>query len=552
MNVALYVRVSSEKQAEKDLSIPAQLKALREYAKRNEHVIVREFVDEAESARTSNRPAFQEMISLSRLKPLPFQAILVWKFSRFARNREDSILSKSYLRKRGIVVISINERIDDTPIGKFMEGAIELVDEFYSENLAQDVIRGMREVASKGYFCGGTVPYGYKAVKVMDAQASRTKLEPDDYTEPIVKHIFADCLRGKGCLEIARSLNKDGIPGPGNSKWSKGAVNRVLNSEAVAGTLVWGKRSKTNGGSPLRVENAWEPIISKGHFMKVQSIMELRSPKVTRPRTWSSDYLLSGLMKCAGCGSSMFGHAAKSGQFRYYRCGNAIRRGPESCPGRWLPKEKIEGFVVDRIRDYILIDDNIQDLLAMVTEEIDHLSEGKTIKRRSLDKQLRSLDLKLNRLYEVLESGALELSDLAPRIKHLVSRKAEVQQVQNEVEIVMSQKKFDNRDLGLIRDYVINLKKLLDSASIMDQKSLLKSFVKGIDVSEKEITVNYTIPMPVFPSTNDMTHDGIGVLAFESSGSPKAVCALNRMSDHSFFHAMMNQVVCFDMILVPG
>lgn len=120
----------------------------------------------------------------------------------------------------------------------------------------------------------------------------------------------------------------------------------------------------------------------------------------------------------------MFGHAAKSGQFFYYRCGNALRRGPQACPGRWLPKDKIEGFIIDRIRDYILTDENLRELVMMVNEEIDRFSDGTLIRIQTLDKQIQSLDRRLDRLYEVLETGALDLSDLAPRIKQLVAKKS--------------------------------------------------------------------------------------------------------------------------------
>ncbi len=102
IKVTLYARVSSERQAEKDLSIPAQLKALRNYAIKHGWESAKEFVDEAESARSANRPAFQEMITHAKQKPLPFSIILVWKLSRFARNREDSILYKALLRRRGV------------------------------------------------------------------------------------------------------------------------------------------------------------------------------------------------------------------------------------------------------------------------------------------------------------------------------------------------------------------------------------------------------------------------------------------------------------------
>ena len=149
MNVVLYARVSSEKQVEKDLSIAAQLKALRKYAGERGWEVCREFVDEAQSARSANRPAFKEMIALARKKEKAFDAILVWKLSRFARNREDSIIYKSLLRKHGISVVSINEQVDESPAGKLLEGMIEVIDEFYSTNLAQDTLRGLKENASR-------------------------------------------------------------------------------------------------------------------------------------------------------------------------------------------------------------------------------------------------------------------------------------------------------------------------------------------------------------------------------------------------------------------
>ena len=113
MKVCCYARVSSERQAEKDLSIPSQLKALRRYASERGWEVVAEYVDEAESARTANRPKFKEMVTAVRRKSKPFDAILVWKLSRFARNREDSIIYKSLLRKHGVQVTSINEPVDE-------------------------------------------------------------------------------------------------------------------------------------------------------------------------------------------------------------------------------------------------------------------------------------------------------------------------------------------------------------------------------------------------------------------------------------------------------
>ena len=131
---ALYARVSSDRQ-DVDLSVSAQLRALRDYAEKNGYEIVREFVDEAESGRVMNRPEFKKMIDEAKKTEAPFKEILVWKFSRFTRKREHAVVLKSMLRRRGLRVVSITEQAEDNPTGRLLEGIIETVDEFYSENL---------------------------------------------------------------------------------------------------------------------------------------------------------------------------------------------------------------------------------------------------------------------------------------------------------------------------------------------------------------------------------------------------------------------------------
>ena len=135
---ALYARVSSDKQ-DVDLSVAAQLRALREYAERNRYRIVREYIDEAESGRVANRPQFRQMLNDARKSEALFDEILVWKFSRFTRSREHAVAFKAMLRKRGIRVVSITEHADDSPTGRLMEAIIESVDEFYSANLIPEV-----------------------------------------------------------------------------------------------------------------------------------------------------------------------------------------------------------------------------------------------------------------------------------------------------------------------------------------------------------------------------------------------------------------------------
>lgn len=196
MLVALYARVSSDRQ-DVDLSISAQLKALREYAEKNGYRVVREFVDEAESGRTAGRPQFQQMIAEAWRSSRPFQAILVWKFSRFARNREDAIVFKSLLKKHEIRVVSITEPSEDSPTGKLLEAIIETLDEFYS--------------ASRGAFLSPSAPYGYRRIKIQDGSRRMPNLEPDPMTAPVVRRIFQEAVHGIGLKGICQELNNDGI-----------------------------------------------------------------------------------------------------------------------------------------------------------------------------------------------------------------------------------------------------------------------------------------------------------------------------------------------------
>ena len=140
--VALYARVSSDRQ-DVELPVAAQLRALRDFAEKNSRLPVLEYVDEAMSGRIANRPKFREMLDAAKGPTPPFQEILVWKLSRFTRKREDAVIFKAMLRRRGIKVTSITEPADDTPMGRMVEGIIEIIDEFYSQRLSDELGRRM-------------------------------------------------------------------------------------------------------------------------------------------------------------------------------------------------------------------------------------------------------------------------------------------------------------------------------------------------------------------------------------------------------------------------
>ena len=172
---------------------------------------------------------------------------------------------------------------DDSPTGKLMEAIIESVDEFYSENLAQEVVWGMRESASRGYFLASRASFGYNRIKVSDGVKDRPTLEVDPVAAPIVKEIFESSHRGNGLKEICKELNGRGITNRGR-RWQKNIVHYLLTNEAYTGTAVWGVKSKDEKAQePVRVEDAWPALVSRETFDLVQQGLHERAPTVQRP-----------------------------------------------------------------------------------------------------------------------------------------------------------------------------------------------------------------------------------------------------------------------------
>ncbi|MFQ5875291.1 MAG: recombinase family protein [Dehalococcoidia bacterium] len=541
---AVYARVSSDKQ-DVDLSISAQLKAMREHADRNGYQIVREYVDEAESGRSIDRPGFKAMIAAARQQASPFRAILVWKLSRFARNREDSIVYKSLLRKHGVQVVSINEPLEDTPSGRLLEGIIEVIDEFYSANLSQDVVRGMRESVSRGFYPGGPVPYGYRRAEVQDGDHRRTRLELDPRTAPVVQRIFAECMAGKGLVEIARGLNADGLVTRTGRTWGKTTLHKLLRNEAYRGVLVWDRsrrrRLAADGGPPpVRVEEAWESIVDPDTFVQAQAKLGTRAPKVTHPRVIHSEYVLSGLIRCRQCNTAMTGHAVKSGKFFYYMCGNARRKGRGTCRTPLLPKEKIEHFLIDRIKGYILTEENLEEVVRIANEELAQTCSAEKERLGVLEAQLADVDGRLTKLYDALETGEFQGGELSPRIKAMYSKKEEFLRSKVAAEEALRRNTIELADPRVVKAYVQDLRRLLEGSSIIERKPFLRSFVKSIEVGDSEVEVVYSMPM----RPDQGPSEALGVLPFVHDGPPQGIRTELRSCHREEPGAWPGRVIC--------
>ncbi len=512
---ALYARVSSDRQ-DVDLSVSAQLKELKKYAKANGYSVAREYVDEAESGRVADRPQFREMIEEGSKPKAPFEVILVWKFSRFTRKREHAVAFKSQLRRKGIRVVSITEQAEDNATGRLLEGIIESVDEYYSENLAQEVVRGMREAASRGFFLGSNAPFGYRKVKVQDGAKERPTLEVDPATAPVVREIFEKSLTGYGLKEICKTLNDRGITNRGR-RWYKGGLHYVLTNEAYTGTAVWGKTSKDGQApDPVIVENAWPALMSRDLFEDVRQAMRERAPKVQRPARVGSPYLLSGLLKCGVCGRPYRAQGAKSGQFAYYICGTLFTEGAGTCSARYLNAPKLETFVVEKIRERILTEETIVALVQLVAEEIDAMAGELAGQLEVVEAELSDVRKRLGKLYEAIETSELTLEVLSPRIMSLRHREEQLEAAREDAETRLEQRRVVLPDTEEIAEYAADFRAFLKEGTIPEKKVLIRNFVEDIEVEGDEAVLTYTVPMP----RDGVTSESASVLDFVQSSPP--------------------------------
>jgi len=232
----LYARFSSDNQREE--SIEAQLRAMHDYCKRNCIVIIQEYCDRAKSATTDDRPEFLKMITAS--KSGDFDFAIVHKLDRFSRNRYDSAFYKRELKKNGVQLLSVLEQMDDSPESIILESVLEGMSEYYSKNLAREVMKGMRESAMACRYVGGWVPYGFRVDK------ETHKYIIDEYETEAVKMIFRDVADGCGYNVVLNKLNAMGYRTRLGNTFSKETLYEMLRNEKYNGVYVFSRASSKN------------------------------------------------------------------------------------------------------------------------------------------------------------------------------------------------------------------------------------------------------------------------------------------------------------------
>jgi DNA invertase Pin-like site-specific DNA recombinase len=352
---AAYIRVSDERQDE--YSPDSQLKKIREYAAKDGYMIPDEFVfyDDGISGRSvKKRDDFNRMIAIAKEKTHPFDAIFVWKFSRFARNQEESLVFKNLLRTKGVAVVSVSEPIPEGHFGSLIERIIEWMDEFYSVNLGAEVMRGMTEKASRGEpTCAP--PFGY----IM----REGKYYPDEESgkADIVREVFTLYSNGTGQREIAMMLGDKGIRTRQGNTPENRWVDYMLHNDCYTGKIRYctdgtksvSKRHLDNENIMI-VDGHHEPIISMELWEKVQKRLATQKQKYPKhaKRDQPIQYMLKGLVRCSSCGATLIlGSTSGKAKIRCLQCHNYSRGACRTSHSITIPR--IEAAVIDGIKQAV-------------------------------------------------------------------------------------------------------------------------------------------------------------------------------------------------------
>ena len=460
MTAVIYARYSSDNQREE--SIEGQIRECTAYAEKNDLTVVKHYIDRAISAKTDNRPEFQQMIKDSDKKL--FDIVLVWKLDRFARNRYDSARYKTQLKKNGVKLMSATEVISDGPEGIILESVLEGYAEYYSADLSEKVIRGMTENALKGKFSGGAIPFGYTI------NADR-RFEIDPLTAPFVAETFQRYNDGQTMREIRDWLNEKGIKNKRGGPMTFNVIQHMLSNRRYIGELKY---------RDILIPDAIPSIVTTELFNDVQEKM-LKNKKAPARRKAEDDYLLTTKLHCGYCGALMFGESgtSRTGEVhRYYKCATAKKK--KGCKKKTVRKQWLENLVVNQTMQLVRDDAAMESIIAKVME----LQDRENTNLPLYEKQLRDAESGIQNMLNAIQAGILT-SSTKERLEQL-------EETKRELEARIAEEKLAKPKVTeeFIRFWLLRFRKL--DMRLKDQRqTLVDPFINAIYLYDDKVLITF-------------------------------------------------------------
>ena len=510
MKAVIYARYSSDNQREE--SIEGQIRECTAFAEKNGITILRHYIDRAFSAKTDNRPEFQNMIKDSGKRL--FDMIIVWKLDRFARNRYDSARYKAALKKNGVKVVSATEVISDGAEGIILESVLEGYAEYYSADLSEKVVRGMTENALKSKYNGGTLPIGYQ----IDSDQC---FQLDPLTAPFVREAFQRYDEGATMTQIRDWLNGQGVKNTRGQKMTYNSIQHLLNNRRYIGEYTY---------RDIVVPDAIPAIVPQDLFDRVQEKLAKNKKAPARHKA-EDDYLLTTKLFCGYCGAYLCGESGTShtgNVHHYYKCVSVKKKRTE-CHKKSVKKEWIEDLVVNETMKMVMDDTAIEAIVSMLMD----LQDRENVNLPLYEQQLREADTAIQNLLNAIQQGILT--------KSTKGRLEELEATKEELETKIACEKLAKPKVSAeFMTFWLHRFRKLDVRQKSHRKMLIDTFVNAIFLYDDKMVITFNYK----DGTDTITFDDLkAALDKEKTGSdldcstaPYRVVIRDFPYDHSIFY----------------
>ena len=491
----IYARYSSHNQREE--SIEAQVRACREYANNRGLQVIEIYADSAKTGTNADREKFLLMIEDGGRKR--FKNLIVHKLDRFSRDKHDAVIYKRKLKVNGVKIFSVTENLDDSPESQMLESLLEGMAQYYSSNLAREVMKGMKESAYKCTHLGGFSPLGYDVCPVTK------KYVINEAEAEIIRIIFKKYADGIGYNQILNYLNSLGYRTKQGKPFGKNSLYSILKNEKYMGKFTFNKKLE-KGISGKRnpklkpkeewivVEGGLPAIIDEAIFIKVQTKMAQNQRNGGRCKA-KRVYLLSGLVVCGVCGASMYGNTRRCGRnetlYSSYRCSN--RDNHQGCTNKEIRKKYLEGYVLDRLYQTLFSDISIKKLARM-------LNKYKTKKAAEFNQdlsraknELKEVMKKIAKVIQLVSESGITIDTVKDELKKFEGQK---QLTEKRIEEL----NYKDNDSLITEDQIFDLiarsRQFVKTQNIPECRNFIESYIEQVIIHEEKVEVRFKIHVP--------------------------------------------------------
>ena len=486
----IYARYSSDNQ--RDESIDAQIRAAKEYAEKHDIKIMEIYIDRAKSATSDKRQEFQRMIADAKQKR--FKTVIVHKMDRFSRDKHDSVCYKKVLKDNDIKLVSVTEKLDDSPESLILEGVIESMAQYYSANLSREVRKGMKETAIQCKHTGGVPPLGY------DVDAQKNYII-NLHEALIIKEIFSKYLEGYGYNYLLEYLKEKGYKTKKGKDFCKRAIYDILRNRKYTGTYFYRQTDKKNTRfscadeykGDIIIPDGMPRIISDEDFEEVQKL--LANNKLQAGANKAKElYLLTGIIFCGHCGAAMQGNSRKCGrnklEYKTYRCGNRANR--KNCTNKELRKEYIEEYVLNNLAEVVLNKQIVPSLVKQINEKVDEQLKRDEQDLAIYTNRLDDINKQISKITNAILQG-IDASVFTDKMNELQADKLELEGLINKVKSTQVGGKLRYITEPEAIKIIDKVQEAVLTRNIPECKKFIRDFVKRVDVYNDHVEVTFNM-----------------------------------------------------------